>query len=278
MTPPGASGAFGLFALHALFYAVFVPRWLVRVAAAPHGAGLPHTGEPPHTGEAPMEGEPQLAAGRVRAAETPQAAKAAYPSETRYAVEPPRSAATAGGDAAVRSTAVRTVRGSLLPLALHGLAMGTLYCGLDLAVLPPPAARLAFAARSPGGAALALTLLMPPLRLAGGVAMLAASALAGWALTVFRSWRLRASLDPGHELCTAGPFRLIRNPIYLAMDLLALGSWLWVPTALVALGALLVALGGDLRARGEERLLLEVFGQRYAEYRRRVRRFLPGVY
>ena len=218
MMPPGASGTFGLFALHALFYAVFVPRWLMRVAAAPHG------------------------------------------------------------DAPERSSAGRTARGSLLPLALHGVAMGMLYFGLDLALLTPPAARLAFAARSPGGAALALRVLMPPLRLAGGLAMLAASALAGWALAVFRSWRLRASLDPGHELCTAGPFRLIRNPIYLAMDLLALGSWLWMPTALVALGALLVALGGDLRARGEERLLLEVFGQRYAEYRRRVRRFLPGVY
>jgi protein-S-isoprenylcysteine O-methyltransferase Ste14 len=220
MMPPGAASALGLFALHALFYAVFVPRWLVRNAAAPR----------------PAEG---------------------------------------GGD--LRPKAGRTARGSLLPLALHAVAMGTLYCGLDLALLPP-AGRLALARRFPGAAAAALTWLVPPLPPAGAVAMLAASALAGWALAVFRSWRLRASLDPGHELCTAGPFRLLRHPIYLAMDLLALGSWLWAPTALVGLGAVLVVLGGDLRARGEERLLLEVFGPPYEEYRRRVRRFLPGVY
>jgi protein-S-isoprenylcysteine O-methyltransferase Ste14 len=39
-----------------------------------------------------------------------------------------------------------------------------------------------------------------------------------------------------------------------------------------------VALGGDLRARAEETVLLAVFGDRYREYQRRVKRFIPGVY
>jgi len=62
------------------------------------------------------------------------------------------------------------------------------------------------------------------------------------------------------------------------MDLLAVGTLLWLPDPLVALGTVLVALGGDLRARAEEKVLLAVFGDRYREYGRRVKRFVPGVY
>jgi type IV secretory pathway VirJ component/protein-S-isoprenylcysteine O-methyltransferase Ste14 len=154
--------------------------------------------------------------------------------------------------------------GSQVPLVLHVLAMGVLYVGLARAVLVPPAA-----ADPP---------LIPPQRMAGGVLMLAAAALAAWTLAVFRSWRLAARIDHGHELCTAGPFRWVRHPIYLAMDLLALGSWLWAPTAAVGLGVVLVALAGDFRARTEERLLHDTFGASYDRYRRQAWRFLPGVY
>lgn len=40
----------------------------------------------------------------------------------------------------------------------------------------------------------------------------------------------------------------------------------------------LQTLGGDARARLEERLLIEVFGDRYREYMRRVRRTIPFLY
>ena len=144
----------------------------------------------------------------------------------------------------------------------HMVALGVLYFGVGRAVFVPRP-------RTP---------LFPPQRLAGGLVLAAAIALVVWTLAVFRSWRLRASLEAGHELATDGPFRLVRHPIYLAMDLLALGTLLWLPDPFVAAGAILVAIGGDLRARAEERVLLAVFGDRYREYRRSVRRFVPGVY
>lgn len=113
-------------------------------------------------------------------------------------------------------------------------------------------------------------------------ASLAVTALAGslvlWALTSFRSWRIQAAIEPGHELMTSGPFALLRNPIYLALDLIALATVLWIPTPLCAVGAVLVALGGDLRARAEEKVLEAAFGNPYLDYKARVRRFLPGVY
>lgn len=108
--------------------------------------------------------------------------------------------------------------------------------------------------------------------------LLAASALAVWALRVFTSWRLLARIDPGHALCTDGPYRFVRHPIYLATDLWAVGSTLTCPASVTVAGMVIVLLGSDLRARTEEALLAEIFGQAYRDYRARVRRFIPGVY
>jgi protein-S-isoprenylcysteine O-methyltransferase Ste14 len=109
-------------------------------------------------------------------------------------------------------------------------------------------------------------------------AVLLASALAMWALRVFASWRLLAHVDVGHALCLEGPYRFVRHPIYLALDLWALGSALTCPNALTIAGAVGVIIGSDLRSRVEERLLAEVFGDQYRSYAARVRRLLPGVY
>ena len=112
-----------------------------------------------------------------------------------------------------------------------------------------------------------------------GLAIIAlGTALFALTLWVFRSWRLLTKLDEGHQLYTAGPFRLVRHPIYTALDLLALGSALWIPLPEVIAGAALIALVSDVRARLEEGLLLEAFGAEYAAYKARTRRFLPWVY
>jgi protein-S-isoprenylcysteine O-methyltransferase Ste14 len=95
---------------------------------------------------------------------------------------------------------------------------------------------------------------------------------------VFRSWRLEARIEAGHELCREGPFRLVRHPIYLGTALLAVGTFLWIPTAIVLAGALVCLLAADLRARSEERILARAFGQAYRDYAVRVKRFVPGVY
>ena len=99
-----------------------------------------------------------------------------------------------------------------------------------------------------------------------------------WALVYFRSWRFRATLDNGHQLATAGPFRILRHPIYMGLNLLALGTALWVPTAIVWTAFVLMAIGSDLRARAEEILLKQAFDPAYGEYCARTRRFVPGIY
>jgi protein-S-isoprenylcysteine O-methyltransferase Ste14 len=119
----------------------------------------------------------------------------------------------------------------------------------------------------------------PAARVVAGVTVIALGAvLAFWARVSFASWRVRAQLDAGHQLATGGPFTVIRNPIYSAMNLLALGTAIWVNNAGAWLGVLLMAIGGALRARAEEPLLEQAFGEEYREYRRRTWRFIPGVY
>jgi len=102
--------------------------------------------------------------------------------------------------------------------------------------------------------------------------------LASWALAVFRSYRLQATLEPGHELCTAGPFRWIRHPIYVAFGLLGLGTAIWTNAPAIWGIAGLLWLIADLRGRSEEHLLQQTFGERYRAYMDRTARLLPGVY
>ena len=102
--------------------------------------------------------------------------------------------------------------------------------------------------------------------------------LVAWALVSFRSWRFRAAVDQDHHLATAGPFRIIRHPIYLGLNLLALGTAFWMPTPIVWAGFVLMTIGSDLRARAEENLLALTFGAAYRDYCARTNRFVPGIY
>jgi protein-S-isoprenylcysteine O-methyltransferase Ste14 len=106
----------------------------------------------------------------------------------------------------------------------------------------------------------------------------AGAALISSALMHFRSWRLRARLDQGHELATEGPFRLMRHPIYMGLNLLALGTAIWIPTVVEWIALVLMFIGGDVRARSEEAILTQAFGAAYTDYCARTKRFIPLVY
>ena len=154
-----------------------------------------------------------------------------------------------------------TARFSRSLVALHALAFGLLYFGMGNAIIPnrvPP--------------------WFPGHRSVGAAIIVAGAVLMNWALVYFKSWRFRAKLDAGHQLATGGPFRLMRHPIYMGLNLLAIGSAIWVPTPTLWAAVGLMLIGSDLRGRAEERVLLDTFGGAYREYCAHTRRFLPGVY
>lgn len=97
-------------------------------------------------------------------------------------------------------------------------------------------------------------------------------------LSMGDSWRIGVDETESTELVTDGAFRIVRNPIFSAMLVTAVGLALMVPNAVALIGvsALIVAL--ELQVRGaEEPYLARVHGQRYLQYASRVGRFVPTL-
>lgn len=111
-----------------------------------------------------------------------------------------------------------------------------------------------------------------------GLALTAGGLGSLWALfQLGRNLSVLPHPKAGAALVRSGAYAWVRHPIYVFVLVLG-GGWtlLWrSPTA----GLAWVALGllFDLKARREERLLVERFPD-YDAYRRQVRRFIPGLY
>jgi protein-S-isoprenylcysteine O-methyltransferase Ste14 len=85
-----------------------------------------------------------------------------------------------------------------------------------------------------------------------------------------------ASISKQRELAIHGPYKLVRNPMYLARFVLILGFVVVLGRPwLIPLYAVVYYFYAVNRVKREERKLIQVFGQPYAEYTRRVHRFLP---
>jgi len=93
-------------------------------------------------------------------------------------------------------------------------------------------------------------------------------------------WRAKTTMNPTtpsatSALVTSGAFRFTRNPMYLSL-LLYLLAWGVYLSNLLALPFLpvFVLYITQFQIRPEERALSSLFGQEYAAYRERVRRWL----
>ncbi len=114
------------------------------------------------------------------------------------------------------------------------------------------------------------------LGIVGEIEILIGASLMAWAVATFK--RLRTPIIPIHPartLASVGPYTLTRNPMYLSLALISLGItfvanafWplLFLPEAIVLVYLLVIKV--------EEAYLAREFGEAYAEYRRRVRRWI----
>lgn len=121
-----------------------------------------------------------------------------------------------------------------------------------------------------------LIIVRKPYTYLGIALMLPGLALATSAAKTFRkvgtSYQLHGRSS---ALTTSGPFRISRNPMYLAMVI-------WIVGLAVLLGSLIAFLfpiflflvTNFVLIPQEERSMEKMFGEQYAEYKRRVRRWL----
>jgi protein-S-isoprenylcysteine O-methyltransferase Ste14 len=126
-----------------------------------------------------------------------------------------------------------------------------------------------FALRAPAFAALRWA--------AAPVAVIALAATVRCWLRMGSDWRMDVGLEGKTDLITDGLFARIRHPIYAFSILLMLCSLAIVPTAPMALIAAVHVVLMNIKARNEERHLLGVHGDAYAQYLRRTGRFFPRL-
>ena len=111
--------------------------------------------------------------------------------------------------------------------------------------------------------------------LVGAVLFAAGIALAVWARVILgRNWGMPMTQRAEPELVTAGPYALIRHPIYSGILLGMVGTSL--ATNLIGLGiTLILGIFFAYSSTVEERNLTATFPAAYPEYRKRTKMLIP---
>lgn len=92
------------------------------------------------------------------------------------------------------------------------------------------------------------------------------------------NWSGRITIKENHELVQSGPYRITRNPIYTGFLLAYMGCSMSLGQLRGYIGILLLVICLLLKISKEESYMLEVFGDQWKSYKRRVKRLIPGIY
>jgi protein-S-isoprenylcysteine O-methyltransferase Ste14 len=97
--------------------------------------------------------------------------------------------------------------------------------------------------------------------------------------TLGKQWSLAARVLEGHKLITSGPYNVVRNPIYTGMFGMLLATGLaishWIG---LSIGVIVFIIGTAVRVHSEEKLLREMFGERFEAYARKVPVVVPFLF
>ena len=103
-------------------------------------------------------------------------------------------------------------------------------------------------------------------------------AFAIWArVTLGRNWSGAVTLKEEHELVELGPYRFVRHPIYTGILTMFFATALAQGHLSGFVGTLLMFASFWIKLRDEEKLMLQQFPERYADYRRRAKCIIPFV-
>lgn len=156
----------------------------------------------------------------------------------------------------------------MFPL-IRGLTYATLFGALLLIVLPARVLDWSGVSR-PGGFGVAQG--------AGAMVAVPGGALVAWCVVSFAlvGRGTPAPFDPPRSLVVSGPYRVVRNPMYIGAGLAVLGAAIFYESAALLVSAVLFGLATHLFVRlYEEPTLSRTFGSEYDAYRSHIGRWLP---
>ena len=116
------------------------------------------------------------------------------------------------------------------------------------------------------------------LKVAGALVGVAGGALALWCILAFAlvGKGTPAPFDPPRHLVVAGPYRYVRNPMYIGAGLALAGAAMFYGSLpLLGYTGLFLLVTHAFVVFYEEPTLARLFGQQYRAYRTRVHRWLP---
>ena len=91
-----------------------------------------------------------------------------------------------------------------------------------------------------------------------------------------KNWSARVTIGAKQELIVAGPYRIVRHPIYSGLLFALIGTAVIAGNLNALVGFLLILVSVVIKLGREESALREHFGEAYADYARRVPALVPG--
>ena len=119
-----------------------------------------------------------------------------------------------------------------------------------------------------------------PPQVGGMIVAATAAAVAAWCVLAFAvvGKGTPAPFDPPRRLVIAGPYRFVRNPMYVGAGLALAGAALFYQSlVLLGFAVLFILVAHLFVVFYEEPALERRFGEEYAAYRRTVRRWWPRL-
>ena len=88
-------------------------------------------------------------------------------------------------------------------------------------------------------------------------------------------WSARITIKEDHELIRTGPYARLRHPIYSGIILAAIGSAVVIDQWRCVLGVCLILTGYCIKARKEETMLTQQFGEAFREHQKHAGFLIP---
>ncbi len=100
-----------------------------------------------------------------------------------------------------------------------------------------------------------------------------------WSRVVLgKNWSGRIAVKDDHQLITSGPYTIVRHPMYTGFIFAFLFSAILLGEVRGVISFVILLIGILMKLQKEERIVRNVFGTKYDDYAKRVKKLIPFIY